>query len=300
MHLRSAHPDYTLNAAPRVELDARSPALAALAADARGLPGRAVGLGNNLFPGWSGTYGLEGINGPDALMNPHMRALQEAFALERVWDWRLVFNPGNLDAARPFLNLLNVRYVLAAPAERAALAPKLTLVSPADLDVWRNESAWPRAYFTNRVATYANVADFAALVRQGDARPLAAVQSSDRNLPALPRGELATRAVVPATAYRLTNNTTSFRIDAPSAGVIVLTEAWLPRDFTATLNDQPAVLFRVNHAFKGLSVPQGGTYRITVRYRPHHFALSLGLCFLGLAAAGGTGWWVYRRPPVHS
>lgn len=298
LHVRSAHPAFTLNAAPRVELDAPSPALQALQSDARGAPVRVAGLGNNLFPGWSGTYGLEGINGPDALMNPHMRALQEAFALERVWDWRLVLSPENLDAARPFLDLLNVRYLLASAADRDALNPRLTLVSPADLDVWRNESAWPRAFFTNRVATYANVADFAALVRGGDHRPLAAVQSSDRDLPALPRGELAGRTITPATAYRLTTNTTTFTVNASSAGVIVLGEAWLADDFTATVNGAPATLFRVNHAFKGLAVPQGGTYQITVRYRPHRFALSLGCSFLGLAAAAGAGWWVRRREPA--
>ena len=106
------------------------------------------------------------------------------------------------------------------------------------------------------------------------------------------------RTVVPASAYRLTNNTTAFTVDAPAAGVIVLGEAWLEHDFTATVNGQPADLFRVNHAFKGLSVPQGGTYQITVRYRPHRFNLTLGLCFLGLAATGGTGWWVYKRFPA--
>lgn len=300
MQAGSAHPAYTLNAAPRVQLDAPSPALQAVQADARGAPFRVAGLRNNFFPGWSATYGLEGIGGPDALMNAHIRALQEAFGVERVWDWRFVVTPENLATARPFLDLLNVRYLLADSSDRPGLSPRLTLVSPADLDVWRNETAWPRAYFTNRVATYQNAADFAALVRASDQRPLAAVQSSDRDLPALPRGDLAGRTIVPATAYRLTNNTTSFTVNATAAGVIVLGEAWVARDFTATVNGQPATLFRINHAFKGLAVPQAGTYQVTVRYRPHHFALSLGLAGVGLAAVGGTGWWVYRRYPAAS
>lgn len=297
LHLRTPYPNHTLNAAPRAQFDARSPALLAVVADSRE-PARIAGFLSHFFPGWHDIYGLEGVSGPDALMNAHMRELQTAFAVGRVWDWRLVLFPDKFSHDRPFYDLMNVRYYLAGTHDPAPAGDGLTVLTRADLAVWRSETAWPRAFFTDRVATYRTAADFAALVRGGDHRPLAAVQDADRGLPALPRGDLADRTIVPATAYRLTTNTTSFTVNAPAAGIIVLGEAWLERDFTATVNGQPAELFRVNHAFKGLHVPRGGTYHVTVRYRPHHFNLALGLSALGLAATAGAGWWIFRRYPA--
>jgi len=297
LHLRTQFPEHTLQAAPRAQFDAASSAIEAVRKDST-VPGRATGFGGNLFHGWNDVYGLEGVSGPDALVNTHMRELQAAFAVERIWDWRLLVYPHTLPQARPFYDLMNVRHYLGAAGESTPPGDGLTLLARADLAVWRSETAWPRAFFTDRVVTYATPETFAALVRGGDHRPLAAVQGSDRNAPSLPRGDLSGRTVVPASAYRLTNNTTSFTVDAPSAGVIVLGEAWVDQDFSATLNGRDAPLFRVNHAFKGIAVPQGGTYQVTVSYRPHRFNLSLGLAFVGLAVVGGTGWWVFRRFPA--
>lgn len=296
LQLRSLYPNHTLNAAPRADFAAPSPALQAIAADARE-PARAAGFQSHFFPGWHDVYGLEGVNGPDALINPHMRELQTAFAVARVWDWRLVLFPEKFAHDRPFYDLMNVRYYLNGATEPAPMGAGLTLLTRADLAVWRSETAWPRAFFTDRVATYQTAADFAALVRNGDHRPLAAVQSSDRELPPLPRGELASRTVVPATSYKLTTNTTSFLVNATSAGVIVLGEAWLPKDFIVTINGRPAPYFRVNHAFKGVYVPQGGTYAVSFRYRPRNFNLALGLCLLGLGATGAASYYLLRRTP---
>jgi hypothetical protein len=77
----------------------------------------------------------------------------------------------------------------------------------------------------------------------------------------------------------------------------VLAEAWLPGEFIVRINEQPATCFRVNHAFKGVSVPQGGTYRVSFRYRPHRFNLALAACAFGLLALGAAGWWTYRHNP---
>lgn len=293
LHLQTQFPKHTLHAAPRVSFDAVSPALETLRRDSPE-PSRVTGFGSTFFHGWNDVYALEGVGGPDALMNAHMRELQSAFGVERIWDWRIIVEPATLPRARAFYDLLNVRYYLGGTGDPAPAGDSLTLLTRADLAVWRSETAWPRAFFTNRVATYRDAADFAALVRANPARPLAAVQAGEKNLPPFPPGDPSGRTVVPASSYRLTNNTTSFTVQAPAPGVIVLGEAWLKGEFTATVNGRPAPLFRVNHAFKGLAVPQGGAYEVTIRYRPHRFNLSLGLSGLGLAITIATGWWAMR------
>ena len=96
--------------------------------------------------------------------------------------------------------------------------------------------------------------------------------------------------------YHLTTNTTRFTVDAPHAGMIVLTEAWLPDDFIATVNGRRTGYVRVNHAFKGVFVDQPGTYEVTFAYWPHHLTLSLILSALGalLTIAGAAYLWKSR------
>jgi hypothetical protein len=120
--------------------------------------------------------------------------------------------------------------------------------------------------------------------------------AANATLARLPR-DYERRQVVPATDYRLTNNTTSFIIHAPRAGVIVLHESYFPGDFRVTVNGKPAGDFRVNHAFKGVVVEASGLYRVTFTYRPRHWTLALTLAGLGLAglAAGIAGFGVIEK-----
>ena len=71
-----------------VEAHAERPDQLARAAHARE-PGRGFGFNGNFFPGWTGVYGLEGVHGPDALVNPFVRELMGASGITRMWDWRL-------------------------------------------------------------------------------------------------------------------------------------------------------------------------------------------------------------------
>jgi hypothetical protein len=296
LQYRSQFPNYATDTGPRVQFDAPSPALTALHKEMKE-PARVAGFAGNLFPGWSNVYRLEGITGPDALMNKHVRELQEAFGAERIWDWRLIFYPDTLAPVRPFHDLLNVRYYLDYRSDPGKLGAMLTPLAMGDLDLYRSETAWPRAFFTNRVTTYGSARDFANLVRSDSTRPVAAVQREDASLPSLPLGDVTDRVVRPASDYRITGNLTEFTVDAPSSGVVVLTEAWLKDDFVALLNGKQVPYFRVNHAFRGIVVPQGGTYRVSFRYLPHRFNLALGLCALGVALVAGAGFWVYRSTP---
>ena len=61
--------DYVVKPSHRVNLLTHSPAIDAILAE-RDTPFRVVGFGNDFLPGWSAIYDLEGISGPDALVNP--------------------------------------------------------------------------------------------------------------------------------------------------------------------------------------------------------------------------------------
>ncbi len=264
-----------------------SPAVAAVRARADS-PSRAVGFHNDLLPGWSGVYGVEGISGPDALMNPYYRELMDTAGVTRVWDWRYSVEAADLARVKPVLDLLNVRDYLGYRLGGARPGPELERVASADMDVYESREAWPRAFFTDSVAVYRDAAQFCSWVAAGDGRPFAGIQLGDWTaLTPAPRvsGDLAKRRVNAAQGYRLTSNSTSFTVSATGPGFIVLSEAYEKGNFRATVNGRPAPYLRVNHAFKGVYVDSAGTYEVRFEYWPAGLSASLAVSAAGLALA---------------
>ena len=278
--------DYVFRPAPRVDFYAKSDAVGWVQNAVRRDPARAVGLQNNLYAGWSAMYRIEGINGPDALINPRYRELTRLSAIDREWDWRLSLSQDGLARARPFLDFLNVRYYLDLRSDQAAMGALLKPVRMGDLDVYESPTAWPRAFFTDRAELYFDAAEFMALIQNGDGRPFAAAQASDSTARRALGGILGNppegRVVIPASDYRLTENSTSFSIEAPSAGIVVLSEAYWSGYPRCEVDGRKARVFRINHAFEGVAV-SAGHHRITVAYRPRNFEWLLAASAVSLA-----------------
>lgn len=284
MHLKTEFDNYVMNPQLRVNLQAKSPAIEFIKTNAF-QPFRAVGFGENLFPGYNAVLGLESIYGCDALINPYYRELTELSAIERVWDWRYVIREETLAKLKPLYDFLNIRYFLASHTEKPKELPGLEMLSSMDLNVYQSESTWPRAFFTDALSSYEAPSEFVGMVKGGEGHPFAAIQGSE--LARNPRltsllSDQKQRQVVPATDYKLTNNTTSFTIIAPGEGIIVLAEAYLSKDFRVTVNGKPARYFRVNHVFKGVAIEQQGSYIVTFSYWPQYFTLSLWISGAGL------------------
>ena len=272
-----------VNPGVRVEFQAHSPTIAWLKAIPDGF--RTVGFGDTFFPGYNGISGLESLTGTDPLVNAYYRDLLVTAKIPLLWLWRWVVEKETFDSARPLYNLLNVRYFLDSKNGVEIHRPGLLKVADLDLKVLENASAWPRAFYVPTVATYDSTEQFVDMVRNTSG-PFAAIQRSDTaaRLAMIPTEELPPRSqpVVPARDYKFTNNTTTFTVDAPGSGIAVLTETYLPGDFEVRVNGTRANYFRINHAFKGILIPQPGTYTVTFSYWPRRFTLSL------LMAVGGA------------
>ncbi len=296
-----ALPEYVVTAAPREPLAQPSAALVALRRDAAGEPSRVVGVQGVLTPGWNGRLGLEGLSGPDALMNRRYRELTEALGLPRFLDWRIITDAETFPRLRPAWGVLGVRYLLDDGSGRAALAPLLPMVARADLDVYRDATAWPRAFFVDSVVPHDGVKALAARVLASVGGPFAGVDEAELRRPewrdlALPR----TQAPAPARPARrvvLSSNATRVQIEAPAAGLAVLHEAWLDGDLEVTRNGAPATVLRVNHAFAGVVLPAAGLWELEFRHRPRAWTLSLRLAAAGIVLLSGTLLWIGRRQP---
>jgi hypothetical protein len=276
----------------RVDLEFPSPAIAAVHQH-MSEPARAVGLGYGLSFGTQSLYGLESIGGPDALSVRRYEELVDAARIERPWGplvaggWLTIVQPPDLVRLAPLLDMLNVGFLL-APAEAVITGFDELPMSGSDrLKALRRRSAWPRAYFADGVSLYGEVQE---LLNQaaGHSAPLAAVQSTDREaVDATRHLPQPTRHSQPARDYRLTFNTTSFVVTASGPGVAVLSEAFIPGDFRATVNGEPVPYVRVNHASKAVVVPSAGVWTVTFEYRPRFWNLSLALAAGGLVACAG-------------
>ena len=293
--------EYTPELPDRPALPARSPALDFLRAD-RESPFRGVGIGTPLMRGYNEIAGVESFDGPEAFANPYLEELKTLgmkFTRDRPTD---SLDETRQAVVRRFYDLCNVRYYLTPPGERLDAVPGRRLIGKLDLDVYRNDTAWPRAFFVDRLQDYKGAEDYVREVSGGDARPFAAVEDTEYLLdPALigrfdkqPDG----RTVVPASHYRLTVNRTSFDIDAPRAGVVVLTESFSPDTISAWVDGSRVPVFRVNHAFRGVVVDRPGHFRVTFAYRPPHFTLALWGAALGWTLLAALGGWLWRTAAV--
>jgi len=291
---------YAVHPGRRADFHAGSAAVAFANDAGRGDPARSIGFRGNLMPGWSGEYGIEEICGPDAVSSPALRELVKASPLERMWDWRIYLSPADVARCQRILDLLNVRYYFDIPGTEPEAKASLRRAFTGDLEVSESPTAWPRAFFTDRVASYRTASELMALVAQGDGRPFAAVQALDlARSPQLSgmSGELAERAVVAARAYSLTENETSLSFRAPGPGILVLSEVNWPGYPHAELNGKPVAVERVNHAFQGVAVPSAGDYRLVVRYRPACASTAFWLAAAGWATSGLLAGVIFTRSP---
>ncbi len=292
MYLETKFDPYVMNPQDRIDLSAPSPAVEYVKAHLPE-PARVTGFEGVLTPGFNVVLGLETISGPDALTNLYYRQFLEASKIEVVWDCRAYVSKASALVLRPFYDLLGVRYYLGTPGEGSQSVPGLKLVGSRDLDVYESTAIWPRAFFTDALARYDEASDLAKMVWESDHRPLAAIQKSEVVKTSLP-AELPARRIVPASGYALTANGTSFMIDAPAAGVVVVGEAFEDGNFRATVNGAPTQTFRVNHAFNGVLLPAAGHYAVQLKYWPHLLTPALWLSAIGAILLLGLAGWFWR------
>ena len=285
---------YTFVPGPRSNLHAPSPAVAIINAD-RTQPGRVVGWGSSLYASYNTVLRWEGLYGVDAVRSRYYHDLADALGLQRVWDWDWPNRETDSRALITKYDLYNTTHYVATHQEGAHDIAGLKQLGQADLDVYASPTAWPRAFFCDRVVGYNSPNDFAHLLLTGDGRPFAAIQKGE-SLPLPTATATAGRIIRPARDYLFTANRTSFVVEAPAPGIAVLAETYYLDDFQVTVNGQPASYFRVNHAFRGIALPAAGTYAITYSYWPQYFTLSLWLCFAGALGLGLGALWLWRRP----
>ena len=120
---------YALQPGPRPDFHAVSAAMEHVGQLQAAEPKRGVGLEGTFFPGWTAVYGIEGVSGPDALMNPYYRELVGLSPITRLWDWRL-YVPRETVSPKQAVPGLHERRLLLRNAGRAFERPRPSTGEP--------------------------------------------------------------------------------------------------------------------------------------------------------------------------
>jgi hypothetical protein len=273
---------------PRVVLDAPSKSIDRIKADPSG-PFRVAGLGWNLQNDYSAVYGIEDIHSCAPLSNGEFINLFRKipgveFGGEGGWAI-YILNP---EKAQPLLNLLNVKYLLTNPNLKTQVRDGLDfrITDRSDFLVLENLQAWPRAFFSDKVALSFSTEEFIQQLLENGRQPFISLSQDEINKqPGLqPLEDTKEATVMPATHYRLLPNSTAFDVHAPSAGVVCLTEGQA-KDFTVEANNERKEVLTVNRAFKGVYLDKPGDYHIEFIYRPRYWRLACSLFWISVGGA---------------
>ncbi len=278
----------------RPDFHAKSPAMEQI----RGLiaasqsPARVIGTYMNLTPDINALYGVESPFSCDAVSNRWQWEFADAAGFERVWFWRVLIPEQLVPRLLPGLDVFGARYFVSTPITNAPEIPGLVSLGRTDMLVHENPTAWPRAFFTDHITAYSQPRELIEMVKAIRGVPFAAVQSGAPLEPGTPAPTalesdptIEKHTVVPATDYRLTPNTTAFRVNATAPGAVVLGEAFEQGNYVVTVDGAKAEPFRVNHAFLGVLVNSAGPHEIVFTYRPRLWRLSLGVAAAGILLA---------------
>ena len=241
-------------------------------------PMRVVGEREVLFPGYSTRLGLEGLVSAEAIRSMYYeKLLAITYTPPTPFGWLRLIKNDQIASRSASLDLLGVGYVVATPGTK--MPQDMKLVHSSDLDVWKRESVWPRAFFVNKIIEVHKTSDISDALADNSRVPFAAVESQyisqgiiDNNV---------SYKMVPAREYRLTSNSTNFSVEASSPGIIVLGETYYPGDFVASLNGEEVGYIRVNEASKGIWVNKAGKYDVSFTYRPERLNQALWVCIFG-------------------
>ena len=158
------------------------------------------------------------------------------------------------------------------------------------LGVWENPHVLPRAYVVHRATVLADDTAEARAMLHLDPRADVILDAAPSPPPSGTGGFEAARVTA------LERKRVVVEADAPTAGVLVLSDAWYP-GWRVTVDGKPAPLLRADYALRGVALA-AGRHRVefTFRSRPAELGLALSAVgVLGLFAFAAIG---RKRPTL--
>ncbi len=166
-----------------------------------------------------------------------------------------------------FLDMLNVKYI----AFRTQDHPGLNLVL--------NASMLPRTWFVTAWQEFPESRTVERMLEDDfDPRRLALVAGEGGRTGGVMSADSA--PLVTATELSRTYNHQSYSVDAPSEGILVISDVWFPH-WKVQVDGKDVPLLRVNHILRGVML-EPGTHRVDFVYRSPWIALGIRVSLASL------------------
>jgi hypothetical protein len=175
--------------------------------------------------------------------------------------------------------LFGDRYSVADMPERPEQQEVFT--GQSGVKIYNNPNAFPRAWAVHQVAPLKGPEDFGVQIAEHlpDLHSKAFVQDE---LPKIANCEGSGDSV---TFERYEAERVELRADLACDGLVVLSDTYYP-GWVAWVDNQPARIYHVNAAMRGVVVPRG-SHLVTMRYRPKSVYIGAALTFLGVLGTLG-------------
>jgi hypothetical protein len=248
---------------------------------------RVFGTDSILYPNTSSYYNIDNITNLDAIYPPRYLKFVSSFISPESSD-RFVgaelLPP--LNALAPYLNLLNVKYVLANQNTSAitpilqendlrdSLSRNFTVVYNREIMILKNNNYYPRAYIVNKAVCAKN---------EDESLELLSTLSSDLNRKVILEEdpELCTQAAselrdVPQSETKFLNygsNEIIIQTNSSFDGFLVLTDLYHP-GWKAYIDGQPQTILKADYLFRALPL-KAGSHRVRFVYAPASFRIGL-------------------------
>jgi hypothetical protein len=193
-----------------------------------------------------------------------------------------------LDEAHPVqaVRVLGVRYLLTEGQMGPDAAAAFPIVYSDETGyVYENPTPLPRAFVVHR-ALQANCPEAALAHFQSlELEPRQTVVLEAEQAPALPAGILMESQ---ATILAENPQRVEVQVQAAAPGYLVLLDTFYP-GWAATLDGQPAPIYRANYLSRAVFVP-AGQHQVIFTYRPFSFTIGVGLSLLALGILVVVAW----------
>lgn len=251
------------------------------------------GYEDNLTPNTAELFGIQDARGYDSIIlreyADYWKLMEEPHGLLYNRIYKLV-RPQSLTS--PFLDLLNVKYVLTnQPITDPGASQHLKEVYRAEIIVYENVDYLPRAFLmTEALAVSSRQDALARMAEPGfDPRKTVVLELGGQLNPVL---EPAAPALVTVSSY----GANEVVVDTASGqgGYLVLADNYFP-GWRASVDGQSTPIYRADGTFRAVSVP-AGSHQVVFKYSPDSFNFGLLISLFGLfCVSAATGAWGWRR-----
>lgn len=206
------------------------------------------------------------------------------------WEGLWENNPGRHTR---IYDMYNVRFVIVRDGTPLDRQYSLAYDAPGPLAVYENPDPLPRAWLVPTAQVLADEEAVLAALKQPSFEPLHVVIMAQQNDL---RPDSAASAVSPSSGLdgpvsilAHSENEIVLAVHAERAGILVLSEVWFP-GWLATVNGEPAPVWRANYTFRALPVP-AGELEIRLWYAPDSWHRGLALFGVGFLLLTGLSFW---------